>query len=288
MTILDILRGLRPIHRNKKWLSSSASISHKILYYPAVTASYIRFMTGQRRIKYLGHRFDYDNIATPLNIMPYPDDICSDLLGRMLIRPRRILYIGGNLGQFSVTLSYFLKKPNIDIFEPNPAVYSLLKNNIGRVNKNAKVYNYALSPDGNRGKKINFYYEPGRSATGSFIRNNASNDRSKLSKIEVQAINSPSKLTGIKEYDLIKIDVEGFEIDVVKSLKGIRTKYLFIEVSSANRNRRYNDSELLLEIRKIFGDYIIEYMTGYKGTELIYEVLLKFIKNKSQDKKSGD
>jgi len=110
---------------------------------------------------------------------------------------------------------------------------------------------------------MDFYYVPGNSAKGSFIEANSNiNLNNKPDKIEVELIdlnkNSCNKLSIPSEFDIIKIDVEGFEYEVLNSIKNIKTKFLFMEFSMA-RSHQYSFHELLNRLSDCFGDIEILY-----------------------------
>jgi len=228
---------------------------------------------GKRKMHYLGGTFNFDNPATPLNMMLYPYEVTHRILRHTKHPIKDVLDVGGNIGQFSVTLAYFCKLRKLDIFEPNPDIVEMLRSNTGHLGKRVSIYNLALDVDS---KSHQFHYEPGRSATGSFISSNASKNKN-LRSLSIKTTSNPARHTGSRSYDLIKIDVEGHEIQALAALKGIKTKYLFIEISSAYRKRNYEDSEIFNAISSLLGEYRLLYMTGYNSESEIYEMLLEFI-----------
>ncbi len=65
--------------------------------------------------------------------------------------PATVLDIGGNLGQFSVTMKHVLgPDAQIDIFEPNGKVFPLLEDNIANL-ENVRAFNYGLGEASGRG-----------------------------------------------------------------------------------------------------------------------------------------
>ena len=280
MKLSSYISNLKLLHRNRQWLTASTKPVDKLLYYVYIPLSFISAVFGVKRVKYLGEYFTYDNPATPLNLQIYPYEIDRKILSNMHDLPESILDIGGNIGQFSTTLSYFAKPRVLDIFEPNPNVINMLQANISHLGSNAQVYNFALSPSHAQAGKM--FYQPGRSAVGSILEDNAG-DKEGVEQVAIKLCHDPSALTKRKSYDLIKVDVEGFEIEVIKSLKGINTRYLFIEISSRCRKRNYNEALLFEQIRKTLGDYELAYSTGFDGSDVAYEILLHF-----NDKKRGN
>jgi len=271
MKVRYALQNLKLFERNREWFAAPTSLTSKLAYYPAIAASYIRLgIRHSKSIKYLGSVFHYDNPATPLNLQNYPYEVGHKLLKHMAIQPGYVLDIGANLGQFSTTLTHLCPEAKIDAFEPNPHVYCILKQN---ANDRMRCFNYALGPTR---ADLEFFYEPNRSGIGSFFKENAGSE-DKIEKIMVHVLNNPAEATKRQEYDLVKIDVEGFELEVLGALEGIQTKYLYIEVSGSGRRRNYSDSGINDAIRRTFGNFDIIYSSGVAAGKSTYELLLRII-----------
>ncbi len=273
MRVTHYIKNLMPIERNREWLTGGIRLRHKLTYYPSIAFTILGVLFGRSRtISYLGTDFVFDNIATPLNLQNYPYEINKKILANMHIHPKTVLDIGGNLGQFSVTMNYALDgKAKIDVFEPNGEVFPLLRQNIAGL-PNVKAYEYAIGP---ADKKAKMYYEPGRSATGSLLKSNASENLSRIEGVDVRMTDSIQPLTNRKKYDLVKIDVEGFEKTVVKTLDDIYFDYLFMEMS-VDRERDYQHSEMLDILRKKFGDFDITYASPISVKGSTFDILLRF------------
>lgn len=223
----------------------------------------------KKRVKYFGHEFIHESIVGPALIYPY--EISSYLLKQLPEgKLQNVLDIGGNLGQFSITLLNMAKVKRIDIIEPNPYVFSILQRNSSGY-KPIRCYNVAI---GQRGKH-KFYYEENKSATGSFIKNNSFQDKNSLREITVEVTDKIHLVTGISHYDLIKVDVEGYEYQVIKNLKGVSTKYLFLEVSS-DREKEYVTSELYKLLVEIFGSFEVLFQRQSGRNTKSFDILLKF------------
>ncbi|MCA9380145.1 FkbM family methyltransferase [Candidatus Dojkabacteria bacterium] len=223
----------------------------------------------QKRVKYFGHDFIHESIVGPVLI--YPHEISTDLIKQTSgERLKYVLDIGGNLGQFAITLVNMMDLVQLDIVEPNPTIFNTLKSNTSFY-KQISCYNFAIGKPGIQ----KFYYKKGKSATGSFIKSNAYLNEETTRTVKVEVVNKIQSHTKRSNYDLIKIDVEGFEMEVVKNLKGIKTKYLLIEVSS-NREKNYSTSELYSQIAKTFGEFEIVYQDASDSQTNSFDVLLRF------------
>ncbi|MDT8387291.1 MAG: FkbM family methyltransferase [Thiogranum sp.] len=224
-----------------------------------VLRKYRALLTGRRHIKYLGTDITYDNVNSPMTLESYPFEI--NLLHREIDLDRgcAVLDIGANIGQFSITLGTLFPSCEMFAFEANPEIFHFLERNTASL-PNVQIFNTAIGPQG----KLPFYYVADRSAAGSFLKQNigagARNDELHTLEIDVveltpencQSMNIP------QEYDLIKIDVEGYEYELLLALKGIRTRYLYIEFSNARaRECGYEMIDLFRRIEELFGRFSV-------------------------------
>jgi FkbM family methyltransferase len=143
-----------------------------------------------------------------------------------------VLDIGANVGQFAFTAKLFFPHLKIYSFEPNSQVFLKLKKNASSF-KDWQTYKYAL---GERNMTKAFYYPEGATLGGSFFKEIAGEFLKdyKIKKISVPVIKldmkMARKLVIPLKVDLVKIDVEGAELEVLESLKRIDFKYLIIEI----------------------------------------------------------
>ncbi len=266
------IRDLKLISRNLTWLKGGQSTRDKLSYYPSFVASYLRMiLLRDKSIKYLGNKLEFDNIITPFSIVCYPEEINNKILKNTTGKIKNVLDIGGNLGQFSITFARLHKNAQIDVFEPNPIIFKMLKRNASNLSK-LRLFNYGIA-DGKTTQEM--YFEPGRSGIGSFVKENAGN-KEKLKKITIKTTNDIPAITKRGRYDLIKIDVEGFEYEVLKRLTNLKTKYLFIEVSSQGRTKSYEHSEMMEIIKKNFGEFDIVHTTPVNSSSPTFDMLLQF------------
>lgn len=262
------IKNLKIRERNKEWLTASGvSPSMKLMYYAHITKS---ISLNQRVIKYLGRRFYYDNPAAPLNLQNYPYEISKRILANMDKRPKTVLDIGGNIGQFSVTINHILGgKSKIDTFEPNPYAFEYLEKNTQNL-KNIRLFRYGL---GEKNETITLYFEPTRSAIGSFIKDNAGEN---IEEQKVKIIKDVKNRTKRMHYELIKIDVEGYEKYALAALRGLTFDYMFIELSGQTRTKDYDHSTLITQIRDQFGEFDIVYCSGVEKGSITFDMLLRF------------
>ncbi len=269
LTALHYIKNLKLIRRNKEWLQvNGVRRGDKFSYYGSIVLSYVM---RKKKIKYLGSTLYYDNIATPLILQSYPYEVYTSVIANMHKHPKTVLDIGGNLGQFTLTINYILKgKTLIDVFEPNRYAYKLLMKNV-EFKKNITLFNYGL---GDSDTKEVLHFNPNRTSIGSVLEQNAGEDASISQEISITS--SPQILTKRKKYDLVKVDVEGYEFHAIKGLAGISCKYLFMEFSGLTREKDYMHSEMMTLMEKQWGEYDICYCSGLGSEDDIFDMLIRF------------
>ncbi len=222
---------------------------------------YLYILLNKRKIRYFRNDFYYDSRFSPAILENYPKEISDIDKAINLSQIKNILDIGANIGQFSYTLKSLYPQIYIYSFEPNKEIYPILTKNLSNF-KDVQVYNFGL---GNKTKIKTFYFSPVASAEGSlyqenmhqnYIRKDVKKTKVKIVKLTpkiIKKLNIPNKI------DFVKIDVEGAEMDVLKSLNVLDFDYLYIEVSV----RRKGEGNL---------DTIKKFLKKEKGVEpkLIY------------------
>ncbi len=187
-----------------------------------------------------------------------------------------ILDVGSHIG---LSVLYFKSQypdSNIICFEPNPNIFPLLEENIFYNNlSNVTALNIAL---GKNSSKRNLHIDSsgcGAFSTASF-RKDAWNGKQKSRVIEVKT--EPLSNYIKKTVDLIKLDVEGVEVEILKELeksdcfKNIRN--MIIEYHPSKGQNIYN----LLKILKGNG-FKLEYsQDGNKLEEPIEKLILVIAK----------
>ncbi len=279
-----IIRKLsRLIGMNLNWLrTSQLSWRTRLSYYAHGTIAVARDrLTGKKWVRHLGQSFFYDSPITPLLLMQYPKELQDRIIENATDPIRTVLDIGGNIGQFSATLHKLAPDlESIDIFEPNPAIFSLLEKNVTNL-PGATAFNLGIGPAG----LSPFYFTPGYSAVGSLIANNAMyRPSSELTVSDVKLVSDVSVVTGRRHYDLVKIDVEGFEYEVVEAIENLAMRYLFIEITGPAKEKSHTTSELFALLRKKFGAYEVRFQSQGDSDSTVFEMLLEFSQAKGDSR----
>src|SRR3989344_6999120 len=225
MGVIAGFKQLRLIRRNVLWWKTPLSTAEKLSYYGSIFNSFVRaVLTKKKRITYLGNALHYDNVVTPLSLQAYPHEIHNSILANAKdIKINRILDIGGNIGQFSLTFSHALRdKVLIDVLEPNSEIFHLLRRNTAH-KKNIRTFNLGVGEPSQK----HMYFTPGKSATGSLFKDNVS-IKSSAKKTKIALTDEIAKVTGRLNYDLVKVDVECYEHDLIEAVRPFAAKLLFL------------------------------------------------------------
>lgn len=161
---------------------------------------------------------------------------CLDTILRLLehCRPKVLYDIGASEGNWSYVMSVLNPHMNyVAMFEPQIYAYKkLISRNIKDVDK--QVFNVCL------GEKYSLGYIKGATASASLLKSSKEQEvyfpnsiLHKKQKVKIYKLDDIVKQDRLPIPDVIKIDVQGYELKVLKgALKTIKSaKYLVIELS---------------------------------------------------------
>jgi FkbM family methyltransferase len=165
---------------------------------------------------------------------------------RHVCNSKLIYDIGSNIGQYALNLSKITNfNSRIICFEPDLTAYSFLNYNVN-MNKlsNITTYNFGI---GEFNAQLDYFCDTKTgSRKGSFIKEFVGNNyNGKHFSIEVKNLFSLFGTLGIP--DFVKIDVEGYEIEILKGLNNYdinKVKFL-IETRSSTKEFIFNYFEKL-------------------------------------------
>jgi len=184
---------------------------------------------------YTGQPFSFDNRFTPILLQEYPTEIrtLANVLNGMS-EIETILDVGANIGQFAATIRRYHPEIRLLSFEPNPEIFPLLQSNLAHLGDCRQINAGVAETSGT----MSFFFVPGKSAQGSISAQNATDgllaEQANEIKVEMQPVDEAfvSEYGFSAAFDLVKIDVEGAELHVLRGLRGIKFRYLYMEVSS--------------------------------------------------------
>lgn len=174
-----------------------------------------------------------------------------------------IIDIGANLGYYAIILGKLLRSSDILIaFEANPQIIEMLNRNIAinDLQEDIKVFNCALSDINDQKLKLYIPLKAGSSAAS--LNKLHPDDTNNSIEITTQRLDDVTQVRNLESICLIKIDVEGAELNVIKgALETIR------------ENKPVLFVELLRKWSKIFGYHPNDVLRilqelGYKAFEV--------------------
>jgi FkbM family methyltransferase len=151
--------------------------------------------------------------------------------------PESILDIGANIGITSILFATKFPNSTIHAFEPLKENFNILKNNINNY-PNITAHPYGL---GNKDEHVKMYRSnnPHNFAAWSMYDqlDNVDPDPSNSTIIEIKDAHTVLSELGRNKFDLIKIDTEGAEYPIIKSIGDdtlINTKFITGELHNNN------------------------------------------------------
>ncbi|NMH25320.1 FkbM family methyltransferase [Flavobacterium solisilvae] len=150
-------------------------------------------------------------------------------------QPNVIFDCGANIGYVTYQLSSRFKSSKIYSFEPNPSVFNKLKKSV-ETNKNISVNNVGIGDEKNNLE----FYKNNNTGTSSFLEPNdfhKSNLARKYQKLNVPIISIGDFCleNNIDKIDILKLDIEGYELKALKGCKQMlennKIDFIFSEVN---------------------------------------------------------
>ena len=184
------------------------------------------------------------------------------------IKFNNVVDVGAYLGNHSVYFSNYFK--GVVSFEPNPYSYDLLKINT-KQKKNIKIYNFGLS---NKNSTEDFYNYEFNHGGSSVIKNKKIPHTKHRAKFY-----SFDKLNLKKKIDLIKIDVEGNELNVLKGMKETIQKSSPIILFETQKKEIFNGTSAVINYLKSIEYNKFYSIENYPNTKVtIFNKLAFYIK----------
>lgn len=191
---------------------------------------YSGIATSRLEILFKNKTYYYDNIFGSVVFQLFPFEIERLEKYVNFNEIDTVLDIGANTGQWIFALTSYFPGIRVHSFEPIPMAFERLKKNSQQF-ENWHVYNYAIGDVEGRGK---IYYSPEGTTTGSFykdkVEHNFKRNFIESKDVAILKIKRGNALGIPMQFDLVKIDVEGFEREVLNSLSEVTFKYAYIEV----------------------------------------------------------
>jgi FkbM family methyltransferase len=197
-----------------------------------IFSKYFCVFLDKRNINYLGKRFYYDTRLAPVILQFYPEEIVT-LAKYINFNKVKIVYdVGANIGQWAYTVKSFFPETRVYSFEPNRVPFEKLMKNVIAFD-DWKAFNFGI---GKKTEKKPLYFADNSTVGGSFQKDVAGEFLGDAKMKKTQAVIEKLDSLTRKKYDLpekidlLKIDVEGTELEVLESLRDLKFNYLVIEV----------------------------------------------------------
>jgi FkbM family methyltransferase len=172
-------------------------------------------------------------------------DTTFDHLHDEIIKARTIIDVGGNIGAFALLFEQLNSAAQIHTFEPHPGLYKRLQQHLDINSSGIIAHNIGLGEK----KGVARLYEVEEQNPGMNRIFAAERDHPYCT-INIESLDEYWETTNEMKIDFIKIDVEGFELSVLKGAYNTITKHhpvLVIEINDDNlRNNNTSASELIM------------------------------------------
>lgn len=220
---------------------------------------------------FIGKYILFDNFYEKENLILIKNSFSNEIINSSLID------IGSNIGNHTIFFRNNFKK--IHSFEPQRTTYKILKLNTEPYG-HIKTYNYGIDTEK---KEVTFYIPNNNNGMGRSRIIEGENVRKE------KVLLKPIEDSSIKDVGFIKIDVEGNEYPVLKSLKNILKKdkpIIGFELNYDNPKKNKlleflyeNDYKTFLVNNKIFNNRIKNYLDILGRKNKLKKVTLETLKN---------
>ena len=172
--------------------------------------------------------------------------------------PQVVLDIGANVGFYSRLILEKYKEVELYSFEPVPQVFDCMQKNLAcYANRDVKLFNLAFGA-GKELRKMKF--DPGNTLISSL--GNSGNI-----EVDVTTLDEFCKENAINKIDILKIDVEGFEHEVLQGAQSVlkNVRYLMLEITLEN-NPNYTISKVFSLLHSTDFDFQLVAFRNYADT----------------------
>lgn len=242
------------------WINTEITLAEKAQFvFSAVTS-----LPFGRGVRLYGNRFQSDNHLALLLLPDYVELIQSIRKVMQAAKPQidmiTVLDIGANVGQFATAAIRFMDAEVVS-YEPNPACWAFLDAN----SSSYKKWSFIKKAVSETEQMMTLHYVPGKSAQGSFSQLNATTNLiSSDSNSHIDVVSGPIEIIDLKNagsnesrFNLVKLDVEGFELEAIKGLKNISFDFLLVEIAE-DRDHGFTSEDVCLIAEQYLEIKIVE------------------------------
>ena len=203
------------------------------------------------------------------------------------VSPKTIIDIGANKGQFSSLSNHILNPNKIIAIEANPDLEECLHKNLSNINSKTILITGVGNYDGelpfnfNLDSQVSSFLKIGQDRLEAYPNNKNIETRN----IKIAKLDSIIDTSNIEEPILLKIDVQGFEKEVIEGSINVlkRVRWVLLEISFLNLYNGEPNFIEMLDTLKNLGFYFKGPMNFHESPDgsSIIEMDALFIKDKS-------
>lgn len=178
-----------------------------------------------------------------------------------------VIDIGAHTGDTTVPLSICSGSEGLVLaLEPNPHVYKILQRNSGLNKHLARIVplNFAATDTDGR---FSFHYSDASYCNGGFFDRIENRDHGHKHILEVDGKNLENFLNAnysghLSRLSLIKVDAEGYDKEILKSIRSILTNFKPVVISECNKNLTPGERFELFGVLHSAG-YLMRWVEGF-------------------------
>jgi len=174
-----------------------------------------------------------------LKNLPFGIDPIADILSLLTHYSfGTIIDVGANTGQIAMRVIEKLPEAKIHCIEPWFETFQVLRTNLGK-HKNIFFHQIAI---GEKNGELDLFQGEIDSTMQTLANNDKLIQRLKTNKVKVQTLDDFSNQNGIKHINYLKIDTEGYDLNVLKGAEKLLKQSIdFIEVEAGmNPRNKYH------------------------------------------------
>lgn len=190
------------------------------------------------------------------------EDPSLNVLLQQLKKNFIVLDVGANIGYLTLKFARTCSDGYVYSFEPDSQNYQALRTNI-ELNRLNNVTTIKKALGAQDGQEILYKYFPGNPGTNRILPEKP-NVKHQLECVEVIPLDKFVEQEKISRIDLIKIDVEGYEIFTLKGAQQLIKKWnpiLFVELVEVNQNQQGYTCLSLVEYIESMGYEVLDAST---------------------------
>lgn len=214
---------LAPINRKLDGVVTAQYLGRMISYDPSTVIGGLLFSSGEFEKKEM--------------------ELCEDYISETSI----VLDIGANIGLHSIYFSGLAREGCVLSFEPSLATFGILVSNVANIS-NIVPINLAVSNEG----QITDFFNTCDNAYSSLM-DTKRKEVVNITKVPCMRLDEIVSGLRLDRVDFVKIDVEGFEFEVLKGMVEVIAKYqpvIFCEIYKGKHSNQQPDETVKFLIEK--------------------------------------